>query len=62
VTVLSKAQFYSRLISGIANSNLVEAMNVRLFVVAGNLVSSSHCYELITISEESYRMYVCNCM
>jgi len=60
--VRSKAQFYNRLLSGIANSNPVEAMNVRLLVVAGYLVSSSHCYKLISISEESYRMCVCNCM
>jgi hypothetical protein len=62
VAVRSKAQYYGRLFSRIAISNPVEAMNIRLFVVVGCLVGSSHRYEQMTISEESYRLCVCNCI
>jgi hypothetical protein len=57
--VLSKAKMSSRLVAGIAGSNLAEGMEV-LFLCLLRCVCSGLCDELIIRSEESYRVYMSN--
>jgi hypothetical protein len=61
MAVRSKPQVCSRSITGISGSNPAEGVSVRssvVFVVCR--AGSGFCEELITSSEESYRMCVFN--
>jgi hypothetical protein len=59
MAVRSKAQVWSSLIAGIAGSNPAEGMDVCLLCFFLCCVGSGLCEEMITLSEESYRMCVC---
>ena len=62
VAVLSKSYVFSRLIVRIAGSNPADSINVLSVVFVVCCVGSGLLDELITRSEESYRVCVCVCL